>query len=110
MNYAIYSKDLSGYKLEGWTCLESYERDKKWHLDPNSLCYGDKLVSLKRVKSGISIRWTFYWRRHFYWKPQFSWKYSRYFHWLWFMLWIEDVYCDEIDKIVADHLEESRQQ
>jgi hypothetical protein len=109
MDYRIYNSDLTAYSLEGWMCPDSYERDKKYHLKEGSTHYGDKLVRMKRVLSGITFRWAFYWKNYFELKPQFHWRYGvRYFHWFCFMLWIENNYVDEIDCVIKDHLAESR--
>jgi hypothetical protein len=42
-----------------------------------------------------------------YWKPYFSWKYNKYFHWLFFMIWLDFTYSDVIDCVVSDHLADS---
>jgi hypothetical protein len=106
--YRIYNQKMDGYSFESdHYAVGYYERDRIQHLNPKSTLYGSKLVKMKRQKSGITIKWNFYWRNHFYWKAHFMWKdYMKYFHWLWFMLWIENVYVDVIDHVEKDHLKE----
>lgn len=99
---------MDGYSFESdHYAVGYYERDRLHHLNPKSALYGSKLVKMKRQKSGICIQWRFYWRNHFYSKPVFRWKsYAKYFHWLWFMVWVEYQYVDVIDHIEKDHLKE----
>jgi hypothetical protein len=101
--YQIMNKEMTACSISGYECLRYYERDKEAHLNPKDSRYGDVLVKMKRVKSGIQIKLKLKWM-NIYWKPRFSWEYNKYFHWLFFMLWFGFTYSDVIDSVVSDHL------
>ena len=108
MGLKIMNRDLSAYSLDGFHCIDEYNRNKDYYLNPKSVCYGDVLVETKPVLSGISFKCKLYFRNHWYWKPYFRWKYGNYyFHWLFFMLWFDKEYVDVVDKIIKDHLAEA---
>jgi len=104
--YQIMNKEMTAYSISGYECLRYYERDKEAHLNPKDSRYGDVLVKMKRVKSGIEIKLKLKWM-NIYWKPHFSWRYNKYFHWLFLMLWFDFTYTDVIDCVVSDHLADS---
>ena len=109
MGYKIMNKELNAWSLEGESCIRYYEQNKDMHLNPKYTCYGDVLVQTKRVFSGITFKLRFYFKNHWHWKPSFHWKYGTYyFHWLFFMSWFEREYVDKFDKIIKDHLAESK--
>gem|GEM_PF-6451371 len=101
------NRDLTAYSLSGFHCEKWYEENKSYYLNPESNYYGQVLVRMKRVKVGFSIKVKLFYRNQWYWKPHFSWKFSKYFHWLFFMLWVDSEYDDVPDVIVSDHLKES---
>lgn len=101
----IYNKELKSYFLEGMDCFERYASMKQGVLNPDSHYYGAKLCSTKRVKVAYTIKFSFYFRNQFYWKPVYSLKYSQYFHWLFFMIWLESEYDEVIDEVLVDYLE-----
>jgi hypothetical protein len=103
------NKELTAYSLSGYDCLRYYEREKQAHLNENDSRYGDVLVRMKRVKSGYEIKLKIKWIG-IHWKPKFSWKYNKYFHWLFFMVWINTDYKDVVDCVVLDHLSEFKKQ
>lgn len=102
--YRIYDSKLDGYSLSGYSCIEAYERDKKSHVNKQDSRYGDVLVRMKRQHSGFSFRVKLYFRNQWNWKPILSVRFSKYFHWLFFYIWIENEYVDIIDEVVKDHL------
>ena len=103
--YAIYNKELTGISLSGPYAYSAYQDEKQGHLNPNDTRYGAKLVRRKRIKNGIEFKFKIFWRLHWYWKPSFYWKYgTRYFHWLFFMAWINFSYEEVIDKVIQDDL------
>lgn len=109
MGYRIMNKELTAYSMEGPHCIMDYDISKKYILSKSSLSYGDVLVETKRVFSGLSIKVKIFWKNHWWWKPEFYWKYEvYYFHWLFFMIWFEREYVDQFDKIIKDHLSESK--
>jgi len=105
--YRIYNKNLNGFSLSGWDCQRYYKEAKEAHLNKNDARYGDKLVKMKRIKTGVNLRLKFYFRYHWYWKPHYSFKFNTYFHWLFFMIWVDAEYDDIIDKVEKDDLAES---
>jgi hypothetical protein len=108
MGYKIMNRELTAYSLEGWECLRYYESNKDLHLNPKMTCYGDVLVQTKRVVSGISLKFKFFFKNHWYWKPSFHWKYGNYyFHFLFFMFWFDFEYVEKFDKIIKDHVAEA---
>ena len=107
MGFKIMNKELNAYSLEGVQCLDYYERNKEYHINPKYASYGDVLVQTKRVCCGISLKFKLFFRNHWYWKPHFHWKYGTYyFHWLFFMIWFDKEYREVFDKVIKDHLSE----
>lgn len=100
------NKELNATSLEGVQCLDYYERNKKYHINPKHASYGAVLVESKRVFSGVSLKFKLFFRKHWYWEPHFQWKYGTYyFHWLFFMVWFDKEY-RKSHKIIKDHLSE----
>ena len=108
MRYEIRSANLKGISLSGGAdVIQYYESKKDLNLNKNTVCYGDKLVSTKRVKIGFSLKFKFFYRNHWYKKPFFEWSdWNKCFHWLFFMFWFESIYDDVVDKVIKDHLSE----
>ena len=107
MGYKIMNRELTAYSLKGFNCPSYYENNKYLYTDPKYVCYGDVLVETERVCVGFEIRLKLFFRNHWYWKPRFYWKYGdRYFHWLFFMFWINKEYGEVNPKIIKDHLKD----
>jgi hypothetical protein len=107
MEYWYTDRDKGGIYYSGWDAGNVYEGYRKAHLNPKSCKYGAVLMSTKRVFTGWEFKLKIFFRSHWYWKPEFRWKYGqRYFHWLFFMTWIEPCYNTVMDKVVKDHLNE----
>lgn len=107
--YQIRTANLDAIRTTGMyhEMIEYYESKKQLHLDKKYVCYGDKLVSTKRIKVGFSFKFKFYFRNHCYLKPYFKWNnWDKCFHWLFFMFWFESIYDDVVDKVIKDHLSE----
>jgi len=102
--YRIYNKEMDAFFTQGIYCKKEYEQMKQSILNPNSTYYGAKLVILKRIKIGFSIKVKILYRNHFYWKPHFSFKYSKFFHWLFFMIWFENEFDEVKDYVLKDYL------
>ena len=105
MGYKIMDREQTAYSLDGWNCPDYYERNKDKHIDKKYNSYGDVLVETDRVKSGIGIKVNVFWRNQWYWIPIFS-KYGKYFHWLFFMIWVDYEYRESNPRVIADHLGE----
>lgn len=109
MGFRIMNRKLNAYSLEGMSCINYYEQNKEYHINPKYVSYGDVLVQTKRVVCGFSLKLKFFFRNHWYWKPHYYWKYDiHYFHWLFFMIWIDKEYKDVFDKVIKDHLSEAQ--
>lgn len=107
--YQIMNKDKDSFRLESedFSYIEDYyENHKKFHISDWSSCYGDVLVKLKRVKSGISFRLSIHWLR-WDWMPSFELRHSKNFHWLCFSLFLNFSYSHVFDRVIRDHLQES---
>ena len=106
--FEIRTANLDAIRTSGGIdVIEYYESKKQLHLDKKYVCYGDKLVSTKRIKVGVSFKFKFFYRNHWYKKPHFQWNnWNKCFHWLFFMFWFESLYDDVVDKVIKDHLSE----
>jgi hypothetical protein len=108
MGYKIMNRELNATSLEGIKCIDYYEQNKQFHVNPKYVSYGDVLIQTKHVLSGFSFKFKIYFRNRWLWKPHFYWKYgNNYFHWLFFMFWFEYEYVEVFDKIIKDHLTDS---
>lgn len=102
------NKELTGISSSGgFEVIRIYNDNKKYHIDQKYISYGDILVQTKRCFSGVNIELQLFFRNQWNWKPLSHWKYGdRYFHWLFFKLFIRKEYVEKIDKIIKDHLKE----
>ena len=103
MNYWYMDREQEGIYLSGPYAYDSYEANRKWHLNEQSVKYGAVLVKTKRVKVGYEVVLKLFWRSQWEWWPR---KYARCFHWLFFMFWLNPIHIDVADGVVKDHLNE----
>jgi hypothetical protein len=108
-------KELEGNFYSGWDAEKLYDSYQTAHLNPKSSKYGAVLCTTKRIHYGwtIKIRISFKYPYSFYWKwrPAFKWKWGeRYFHWLFFNIWLEKEYTTVLDKVIKDHLSDHLQE
>ena len=108
--FAIYNQDLTIVVSNSYDSAEKYERLKEKHLNPNNIRYGDKLVRLRRVTSGISIKIKIIFRSKFtFWKPEIEYRFGELkIVWLRFYLNIHRTFTDRVAEVIRDHLEESK--
>ena len=97
------SKDMKDEISSGWHCLDKYEQDKRYHLDPNNREYGAVLCLTKKVKSGITFNLNII--KTIQWKPRIYLKYMPFnIQWLCFFLYTDFIYDEITGDIIADHL------
>ena len=104
--YEIMSRDFTGYSFsaEHLSDVEHvYDGYREYHIKEGSGLFGDVLVECKRRLTGLSfkIKISFH---YILWKPEIRLKYNKRFHWLFFDLWIENVYWDYPYKVIKDDL------
>jgi hypothetical protein len=105
MGYKIMNRELTGYSLSGFDCPQVYERNKKYHISKKYNSYGDVLVKTQKILSGFQLKLSIFYRNHWYWKPFYHLKHRiYYFHWLFFMFWIDREYTESKPEIIKDHL------
>jgi hypothetical protein len=98
-------KQREGIFYSGWDAERVYDGYQKHHLNEKSMKYGAVLMSTRRIFTGWEFKLKILFRSQWYWKPEFKWRYgNRYFHWLFFMWWVEPCYNTVMDKVVKDHL------
>lgn len=105
--YAIMNRDMDAYSLKGFDCVRYYEEKRKYHIDEKYNSYGDVLVRMKNVKSGIEINFKINWRGYVYWKPALKFKHEFRFNFLIFSIDAKMRYRDIPHYVESDHLGET---
>jgi hypothetical protein len=107
--YWYTDREKEGIFYSGHDAEQVYDSYWRFHVNPKSSKYGAVLCSTKRIVTGFELKMKFFFRSHWYWKPEFRWRYGiHYFHWLFFMVWLDKCYTTKIDKVIKNHLSTSQ--
>lgn len=105
--YSIMDREMSRcsyYCVRYSDAYGVYEACKEFVINPRSSRFGDVLVKMKRGRIGVEF--TLHLKKKWIWRPRCEIKYAKYFHWLFFMFWIDWVYDWVLDEVVVDFLKE----